>query len=153
MESQQRAIIDSSYSFAKKIRPNKMWGQILYYRVSMEVSIQLVSWLITNFKGLTTYSYRGYNLFTKYHGYPSNILCHSPAHIKQFFQFHHSISTLLWGTANRHVGLHHTVTAQHLQQIHCLPVDEMLRVFFLSGIQNRKTNITYALNNYGLPEA
>ena len=37
----------------------------------MALSNYLVRWVVTYLKGLTTYLYRGYNLFTKFHGHPS----------------------------------------------------------------------------------
>ena len=48
-------------------------------RMSMELSNYLVSWVVTYLGDLQpTYInlilYRGYNLFTKYHGHPSNQL-------------------------------------------------------------------------------
>ena len=45
--------------------------------MSMEVIVTIVSKLVHNLlTGLTTYLYRGYDLFTKYHGHPSKYTIH-----------------------------------------------------------------------------
>ena len=56
-----------NYQFAPESRP----FQKETTRMSMELSNYLVSWVVTCLGGLTTYLYRGSNLFTRYHGHPS----------------------------------------------------------------------------------
>ena len=41
--------------------------------MSMELSNYFVTWVVNLIRGLTTYVYRGYNLFTKFHGHPSTV--------------------------------------------------------------------------------
>ena len=49
-------------------------GRTVHTVLGVHGSWQLVSKLVYNlFRGLTTYLYRGYNPFTKYHGHPSTL--------------------------------------------------------------------------------